>query len=290
MDGFQDLMRRESCKLSTKHCVFVSILGFLLVLGLGIFTSSLAYLHKYDRDRVNPSSEMLKESVSGDFTTQGIVTERMIQMPQTCSDIAGCSRIAKDGEYWLYPAVTNGKRVKIYCHDMQTNPKEYVTLKYENSFVQHDNSNWLSKYKRCTSTFRPPLKKAVFLKVAINIKDMSVNGKDYTFAVRTGNFSLSFGQTADCAGERWIKNCSRFSRAKINTHGTGMIFDPTLVFGKAGGWETDILDFQRSADGAEMSFRCRGWCGWCGPIEEKMKFILTSEAGEASKLVGESDK
>ncbi|XP_062575922.1 A disintegrin and metalloproteinase with thrombospondin motifs 9-like isoform X2 [Saccostrea cucullata] len=160
---------------------------------------------------------------------------------------------------------------------MQRGPKEYVTLKYENSFVQHDDSNWLSKYERCTSTFTPPLKKADFLKVAINIEDMSVNGTDYTFAVPTGDFSLSFGQTADCAAEKSRKNCFRFSSAKINTRGTGMIFDPTIVFGKVGGWATGILDFQRSADGAEVSFRCAGWCGKCGPVEE-MKFILTTEA------------
>ncbi|XP_062568442.1 A disintegrin and metalloproteinase with thrombospondin motifs 9-like isoform X2 [Saccostrea cucullata] len=278
MGCFQDL-RRESYKLSTNLCVFVSILGFLLVLGLGIFISSVAYLHKYDKDPVYPSPEMLKESVSGDFTSQGIVTERMIQMPQSCSDIAGCGGITKDGEYWLYPAATNGKRVKIYCHDMQRDPKEYVTLKYENFFVQHDSSNWISKYKRCTSIFRPPLKKAVFLKVAINIKDMSVNGTDYTFAVRTGNFSLPFGQTTDCAGEiNFVrKTCPRFSGAKINTRGTGMIFDPTIVFGRVGGYATGILDFQRSADGAEVSFRCGGWCGKCGAVEEEMKFILATE-------------
>ncbi|XP_062605231.1 uncharacterized protein LOC134267015, partial [Saccostrea cucullata] len=106
---------------------------------------------------------------------------------------------------------------------------------------------------------------------------MSVNGTDYTFAARTGKFSLSFGQTSDCAGEKSNKNCFRFSRAKINTRGTGMIFDPTIVFGKVEGWATGILDFQRSADGAEVSFRCGGWCGGCGPVEEEMKLILTTE-------------
>ncbi|XP_062572692.1 uncharacterized protein LOC134234634 [Saccostrea cucullata] len=206
------------------------------------------------------------------------------RLPRSCSDIAGCSGITKDGEYWLYPVATNGTRVKIYCHDMQTDPKEYVTMKNENCFIQHDPSNWLSKNERCTTTYTPPLKKAVFSKVAINIQDMSVDGTDYTFAVRTGDFNLTFGQTSDCAGEIGFvsKTCPRFSGAKINAQGTGMIFDPTIVFGIVEGYMASILDFQRSADGAEMYFRCGGWCGICGPVEGEMKFILTTEAGETT--------
>ncbi|XP_062578431.1 A disintegrin and metalloproteinase with thrombospondin motifs 9-like [Saccostrea cucullata] len=115
---------------------------------------------------------------------------------------------------------------------------------------------------------------------------MSVNGTDYTFAVRTGNFSLSFGQTSDCAGEiNFVrKTCPRFSGAKINTRGTGMIVDPTIIFGRLkNSYATSVLDFQNSTDGAEISFRCGGWCGSCGPVKKEIKFILTTEAVPVSE-------
>ncbi|XP_062593624.1 perlucin-like protein isoform X2 [Saccostrea cucullata] len=70
MGCFQELRRGESYKLNTNLCVSVSILGFFLTLGIGIFISSVAYLHTFDRVCVCSSQEIFKQSVSGDCTSQ----------------------------------------------------------------------------------------------------------------------------------------------------------------------------------------------------------------------------
>ena len=37
--------------------------------------------------------------------------------------------MSEDGEYWISPPPFNRNEVKIYCHDMANNPREYITLK-----------------------------------------------------------------------------------------------------------------------------------------------------------------
>lgn len=54
---------------------------------------------------------------------------------------------------------------------------------------------------------------------------MTVNGSDYTFAVRTGDFNIVFGEATDCNGGSLQSNCPRFGNAVINTLGSGMILD-----------------------------------------------------------------
>jgi hypothetical protein len=91
-------------------------------------------------------------------------------VPESCADFATCFGTSTDGEYWLYPKVTNGQRVKVYCHNMGMNPTEYITLKYANTFVQHDGSNWVIHRQQCRTDYKPPLKLANFSRVAINIQ------------------------------------------------------------------------------------------------------------------------
>ncbi|XP_056007341.1 A disintegrin and metalloproteinase with thrombospondin motifs 9-like isoform X1 [Ostrea edulis] len=199
------------------------------------------------------------------------------KLPESCVDLANCSGTSTDGEYWIYPKATSGQRLKVYCHNMGTNPTEYLTLKYTNTFVQHDGSNWIIQWKQCQSNYKTPLKQATFSKIAINIQDMTVIGTDYTFASLTGDFNLPFGTTADCAGESFRSNCPYFGNAVINSRGTGMILDQNITWSVVKGWMTAIRNLQRSVDGAEISFQCAGWCGKCGPSSEPIKLLLSSE-------------
>jgi hypothetical protein len=93
-----------------------------------------------------------------------------LTVPESCADLVTCPGICIDGEYWLYPKATNGKRIKVYCHNMGQNPTEYITLKYTNTLVKHDASNWILNMQECHATIKPPLKSANFSKVAINIQ------------------------------------------------------------------------------------------------------------------------
>lgn len=55
-----------------------------------------------------------------------------------------------------------------------------------------------------------------------------------------------------------------------------------IAFGVISGWDTEIRDFIRSADGSQIFFTCAGWCGWCGPISGP---IGLQHSTEFSKLL-----
>lgn len=93
-------------------------------------------------------------------------------MPASCSDISSCSNIATDGEYWIYPMAANGKRTKIFCHDLANEPSHFITLSNINNFIQHDASNWipLDRFQQCQANFKMPLKSVEFRKIRIGIE------------------------------------------------------------------------------------------------------------------------
>jgi hypothetical protein len=58
---------------------------------------------------------------------------------------------------------------------------------------------------------------------------MTIKGSDYTFAQRTGNINLEFGEAYDCNGMVHLNpHCPHFGNAIINTRGTGIILDPNV--------------------------------------------------------------
>lgn len=90
-----------------------------------------------------------------------------LAVPESCLALSTCSGITTNGEYWVYPAVTNRRLTKIYCHNLATEPSHFITLKYPNNFIIHDESNWIIQHRRCQSAIRLRLKKTKFLKVKL---------------------------------------------------------------------------------------------------------------------------
>lgn len=222
---------------------------------------------------------------NGDINYWVLETRSTRWGPKSCTDISKCSGITRDGEFWIYPPAANGKRTKIYCHNMSTEPSHFVTLKNNNSFIIHDETNFLFAYvlnNKCKSSFNPPLKMVEFSKVKVQIEDMLINRTDLTFTTTTGSYKFAYGGTADCNGEDIINTCHHFGKAIINTRGTGLIVDPTLAFG-ATGFRAKTYGLLRSVDGAEISYGCAGFCGYCGPsrsvrLEHTREFISVAEA------------
>lgn len=56
---------------------------------------------------------------------------------------------------------------------------------------------------------------------------MIVNETDYTFT-STGSSQRKFGKIKDCNGRHFINPCPHFSKATIDTSGTGLIIDPRV--------------------------------------------------------------
>ncbi|XP_078312511.1 A disintegrin and metalloproteinase with thrombospondin motifs 9-like [Crassostrea virginica] len=196
-------------------------------------------------------------------------------VPKSCPEVASCSGITSDGEYWIYPTATNGRRTKIYCHNLDSVPVHYVTLKNTNRFIGHSFTN-LAVLEQCRSDFKAPLPSVDFGKIQINIEDMEIDGTDYTFASPSGSY-LKYGHITDCNGAADRNPCPRFGNATIDTGGTGLIFDPTSVFGQTDGSFGAVKDFSRSSDGTRIFFRCAAWCGKCGPTSGPLQLKSANE-------------
>ncbi|XP_078312791.1 A disintegrin and metalloproteinase with thrombospondin motifs 9-like, partial [Crassostrea virginica] len=150
-------------------------------------------------------------------------------VPKSCQELASCSGITTDGEYWIYPTATNGRRTKIYCHKLAFAPLHYVTLKYPNRFIQHDHSNLINGLE-CLSDFKGPLNSLDFSKVLIQIENMEVIGSDYTFASLNGSPTIQYGQAFDCNGQAFRHPCPHFGNATIDVRETGLALDPTVRY------------------------------------------------------------
>ncbi|XP_052678216.1 uncharacterized protein LOC128159195 [Crassostrea angulata] len=206
------------------------------------------------------------------------------RVPESCLAVLNCSGITTDGEYWVYPTVTNRRRTKVYCHCLVTEPSHFITLKYPNDFIMHDQSHLIIQQQECQSDILFPLKKTEFLKVKLQIESMTVNGTDYTFTSLTGSVPMQYGYAHDCNGEHTRDPCPHFGTATIDTRGTGLIVDPTIQFGAITGYEVGIKQFYRSVNRDQISFTCAAWCGLCGPIsgpirfEHSMEFISAADA------------
>lgn len=95
-------------------------------------------------------------------------------VPASCIDLLSCAENKTDGEYWIYPIAANGRRTKIFCHDMATGPSHFITLKNANGFTEHDESNWEIIWQPCRSNLKPPLKEVEFTKIKIRIEVLKI--------------------------------------------------------------------------------------------------------------------
>ncbi|XP_052680904.1 uncharacterized protein LOC128161629 [Crassostrea angulata] len=225
----------------------------------------------------------------GDIDYYWVLEDRGTRwVPESCFTVSNCSGITTDGEYWVYPTVTNRKRTKIYCHNLPTEPSHFISLPKACVFTHHDRTNWIIWMRECQSSIIPPLKQTEFLKVKIQIENMIVNETDYTFT-STGSSQRKFGKIKDCNGRHFINPCPHFSKATIDTSGTGLIIDPKIEFGRLpGSTHTAVQDFERSALGDQISFTCAGWCGSCGPISGPIRFQHSTEfisAADAEAII-----
>lgn len=87
-----------------------------------------------------------------------------------CVDINKCLGIIRDGEFWIYLFVVNGKCIKIYCYNMFIELFYFVILKNNNSFIIYDEINFLFVYvlnNKCKLLFNFFLKMVEFLKVKV---------------------------------------------------------------------------------------------------------------------------
>lgn len=58
---------------------------------------------------------------------------------------------------------------------------------------------------------------------------MEENGTDYTFSLMTVSNNIAFGKAIDCNGPQYVDTCVHFGKTTIDTRGSGLIIDPTVL-------------------------------------------------------------
>ncbi|XP_041370257.1 uncharacterized protein LOC121384093 isoform X2 [Gigantopelta aegis] len=194
--------------------------------------------------------------------TSGVVFEEV--EPETCEEVKTLTGATTDGEYWLYPPGLARQRVRIFCHDMAGQPKEFLTLLHPNTGDHPNIGN-----KNCHGIAESPIPhrsgSSNFTKIRVYIQTMVVDRRDYTFAMTTGR-PVPYGEANDCFSIHYsghMAECGIRGNFRIDTSGTGLVVDQSLRWNPVG-WRP-YATWHRSDDGAVIDLTCGGWCGGCVP-------------------------
>ncbi|XP_067655957.1 uncharacterized protein [Haliotis asinina] len=140
----------------------------------------------------------------------------------TCMPVSNCPEVRKlsstytDGEYWLYPRLLNGSRVKVYCHAMNSTPSEYISLSTPYFIVatQVNNCSWWHS--------RFYLGYYVLTKIGLDIENLTINKLDRTFVNKTNRSrAVDVGTVVGCSP---LENstCGAAGQAVLDLRGTGL--------------------------------------------------------------------
>lgn len=114
--------------------------GMTLLLLLLLFLSAALFVLRLPAPQ--PTEEVVATAVSSIFLTVSAQatppisptvtlptpTATPVRLPTTCATIRAQNPAALDGEYTLYLRGDGRFPLTLYCHDMATNPREYLTL------------------------------------------------------------------------------------------------------------------------------------------------------------------
>ncbi|XP_041360983.1 uncharacterized protein LOC121377151 [Gigantopelta aegis] len=184
--------------------------------------------------------------------------------PKTCSDVVAFKLGSTDGEYWLYPDGVRGQKVQIYCHNMASQPVEYVTLRNMNDgeYPNLENPDCAGEHRLSDTA---EWGSSNFTKIRVKVATMEVVRDDYTF-VNVSNTPVPYGEAGDCYTahiEGGVAKCGVKGFFKMDLAGTGLIVDKSLNWSEVG--DDAHFEVDRSVDGTVINLRCGGLCGRCVP-------------------------
>jgi hypothetical protein len=145
--------------------------------------------------------------------------------PASCAAIAAANPSSTDGDYTIYP---NGETFTVYCADMSSAPKEYLTLQNTN------NANYSTDHDCCGGVVRTD-----FTKVRLDPATLQVNIGDSRFSTSTGyvNYNSHYGPESYAVASDCIWYYSQQGNANVDLTGTPFYVNDTFVpqgYGQAG--------------------------------------------------------
>jgi hypothetical protein len=176
--------------------------------------------------------------------------------PATCAELAAKETKRADGEAWLYWQNQPGAKWKAYCADLQTAPREYVTL------VSGAGKNTATYAAGGASPGSDVV--TVYAKVRIDPASFIVDIGDTSFAKTTGSLkdygatevtSMPFGVAMTCGGT---------ATANIDFSGTPFHAEDDFPARAAVGSKL-TSSAKASADLKSIDLQVTGDCGWIAP-------------------------
>jgi hypothetical protein len=145
--------------------------------------------------------------------------------PTSCADVATANPSATDGDYTIYPA---GETIAVYCTDMSSAPKEYLTL--PNTTNANYSTTVDSQDQRLVTRFT---------KVRLDPATFQVNIQDARFSTTSGyvNYNNHYGPNNYAMASDCIWYGSQRGTANIDLTGTPFYVSDTFIpqgWGQAG--------------------------------------------------------
>lgn len=206
-----------------------------------------------------PGGLIAYAKITSQVSSEQQVSNLTVDKPANCEEIRSLNPEAKDGEYIIYINGEPDKTLSVYCHNMGTEPKEYVTLRMTDQ-VQN-----FSKFAVGGAMGGADVV-TQFSKIRINPKDLVVDTEDFTFANTIGSVyritgrvpnieDVPYGYAGSCIGTR-----NKDGSGNIDLRGTGLAIEGRVIF-KPSGWQAgheSHIDQERQI----AEFSGGGYCGY----------------------------
>ena len=178
----------------------------------------------------------------------------------SCQEIKAEVPDAEDGEYCL--AVKQDSEthmVKIYCHEMNGAPQEFITL------PAGEEENYSKTYTESESSFTGH---AFFSKIAVDLQRLEVPSADYSFARLENQRGHDLDAKRPAWGKSWscdeCTDTSVYGKMALNLAGTQFHLPLNLTFVEHGR-DTCAKDITYSDKMQAVTTECSGKCGGCFP-------------------------
>jgi hypothetical protein len=177
-------------------------------------------------------------------------------LPVNCLEIASANAAALDGEYIIAPG---GRVFRVYCHDMQGTPREYLPLASVGA-----GSNYAMYRAGGYSNGTDVVSR--YFRVRLDPTSLVVDTSDQVHASSTGMLthgadrvtSMPYGVAMSCGAE--------FGAANIDLTGTPFRIAETFI---VDGYGADG-SVHYSVDDQVVDLSGRGYCGWINPSPSRV--------------------
>ncbi len=187
-------------------------------------------------------------------------------LPATCADIRARQPNAGDGEYTLFVRGDGRFPLTLYCHDMRTNPREYLTLPNSNAnyaLIAYPEGALITHYQ----------------KIRLNPTSLVVDVADYTFTTtqepvpgyrpiapeNVASYPVLRSNYAHALGcNRGVASAPP-GAAEIDLSGTPLALAELVQFA-ASGTEVISASANVSPDRQRATLNANGRCGLMAPV------------------------